>query len=162
MSGITPPDILAGADVLHDLNESYDQLDPETAYRLLVATEELQVQVKAAISNLRQQLIQKIEQPITVDGKTISKSQQMKWRPRQAQIQQRVIDVCLGVIEETGEVLPKEEAVALAVRLMGDMFVSPSTEPKVTGLREIGFTSLKKVADEEFTKWELNVEEPKK
>lgn len=152
---VEPNDLLAGADVCARLNECWDQLDLDQTIPLLEASEVLLAQVKSLVGNLRMQAVNQIEQPRVVAGKTWSKVRSFKSRPRHNEIQKRVVDVATGHTDE-GEVLDKDDAVKLAVRLMAEMFVSPSTEPKVGGLKQIGFKGgVKGISDEEFTGWDL-------
>jgi hypothetical protein len=147
-------DLDACGDVFDWLAEHADELPPEKAIEMLEAAQNLQNKLKLAVDLLRSRALSTIEQPILIGRVAYSKKPQIKQRPDQTKIAGKVVR--LAVCDaETGEKLDDTETVAeRAVALMQSLYVSPSTVPKVGGIRNLGMT-MQEVTREEHTGWEL-------
>ena len=75
-------------------------------------------------------------QPIQVDGTVYMKDVPTKYRARQDEIASAVVRK--ASYDDEGELRDTRAAVEIAVRIMRDLYVSPSVDPKVGGLNHLG------------------------
>lgn len=137
-------DLLAMKDVAEGLTDLSGTLSAEQSVVLLDAAREVYKALGNTIAFLESRAISQIEQPILVsDGKgnttAWSKKAEFKKRPNMPAIRLLVNQVAIDAVldRDTGDVSPME-AVAKAVELMEGLYVSPSTMPKVGGVKELG------------------------
>jgi hypothetical protein len=134
-------DIEAVGDVLDYVAEQSDSMEPDLAIQMINALNELERKLKMARSLCETQAKRTLEgKPIKVDGKVYAERDTGKWRPSQSRIRQAIVRNALA--DDQGRVVKSRQAVAeRAVTIMYDLFVSPSTMPKVTGLKSLGLTN---------------------
>lgn len=137
-------DLLAMKDVADGLSDLSSSLSAEQSVVLLDAAREAHKALANAIAFLESRAIAQMEQPILISdghGNTSawSKKAEFKRRPDMPIIRRLVNEVAIDAVldRSTGEVSPSE-AVAKAVALMEALYVSPSTMPKVGGVKELG------------------------
>ena len=137
-------DLLAMKDVADGLSDLSSSLSAEQAIVLIDAATEAHKALGDAIAFLKSRAIDQLEQPILIAdgaGNTAawSKKATFKRRPNMPAIRLLVNQVSVDAVmnRETGDVSPME-AVAKAVELMEALYVSPSTMPKVGGVKELG------------------------
>ena len=152
---INNADIDAAGDVMTTLNNEYDEMNAEQALDMLYHLEHLKATVDAAVSNVRSQALGKMElSPILVGDVVYKKSPDIKSRPIQDKILTLVIrhgqDAAKG---RTGKAAI-EAAVRAAAGMMSKLYVSPSTAPKVGGVKALGL-NMGDVTVEEHTGWKL-------
>lgn len=140
MAEIELSDIQASTDVLAQLYNEADGFDVEKSITYLNAVLALEVQVKAAKSELEARALRLLEQPILVGNRAYSKKLVVKQRPIHDKITARVMRVAATSDASTGEVLSAAQAAENATKLMTQLFVAPSTLPKAGGLKAIGLT----------------------
>ena len=152
-------DLLAMKDVAEGLSDLAGTLSAEQAVILLDAAEQAHKALGDSIAFLKSRAIDQLEQPILVSdgaGNTTawSKKAEFKKRPNMPVIRELVNKVAVkAVIDENGEASPYD-AVAKAVELMEGLYVSPSTLPKVGGVKELG-VQFDEVFREEHTGFSL-------
>lgn len=153
-------DLLAMKDVADGLSDLSSSLSAEQCVVLLDAAEEAHKALGDAIAFLKSRAIDQLEQPILVSdgaGNTSawSKKATFKKRPDMPKIRGLVNIAAYdaAVDHETGEINPRD-AVAKAVELMEGLYVSPSSMPKVGGVKELGVT-FDEVFHEEHTGFQL-------
>lgn len=157
MAEITVADLKAATDVLQQLVADAEGLGVTKAIPLLEALAELEAQAKAVRSELTTRAIRGLEQPLIIGNKVWRKSPKIKLRPDQARIGSLVRQLVVKP-DDNGELPPVDAAVEATINIMSAMYVSPSTEPKVTGLKLIGKT-VGDVCNEESNGYELKFQE---
>ena len=137
-------DLEAMKDVAEGLSDLASSLSAEQSVILLDAARDAHKALDNAIAFLESRAIQQIEQPILVsDGRgnttAWSKKAEFKKRPNMTVIRSLVNIAAIDAVidRDTGEVSPMD-AVAKAISLMEGLYVSPSTMPKVGGVKELG------------------------
>lgn len=150
---ISTADILAMCDVADQLAGEAADLAADDALALLEAVQVAVAALKNAESYLKSRAITTIEQPILVGHTAYSKVAVTKQRPDQALIKRAVVSLAASPDEE-GEAPTAGDAAQRAVDLMAAMYVSPSTLPKVGGLRAMNL-ELSDVCSDEHTGWDL-------
>lgn len=146
-------DLDACGDVFDWLCENADSLSAEKAIEMLEAAQQLHGKLRKAIDMLETQALGLIEQPILIGRVAYSKTPAIKLRPEQNKIAGRVCDLA-SMPDANGEVLTAYDTAVVAVGLMKDLYVSPSTKPKVGGVKALGY-NMADVTVEEHTGWEL-------
>lgn len=154
MEDVTIHDLAACGDVFDWLYENADSLSAEKAIEMLEAAQQLHGRLRSAIHMLETQALKSIEQPILIGRVAYSKKPSIKKRPEQNKIAARVCDLASQPDMDTGEVGTTYDAAVAAVEMMRALYVSPSTQPKVGGVRNIGY-KMDDVTTEERTGWEL-------
>lgn len=137
----THADVLASTDVLRDIDELSDSLDPVDAIEYRVVVEKVLAAAKQTIDLLNTQLIRTMEagQEIVRDGRMFYVShKEDRARFDHSAIAGRVIRRSVEPLlnTETGEVYDPtaEDSARRAVQLMSDIYLSDSTKAKVTVL----------------------------
>lgn len=147
-------DLDACGDVFDWLCENADSLSAEKSIEMLEAAQALHGRLRKAIDMLETQALGLIEQPILIGRVAYSKRPGIKLRPEQTKIAKRVCDLA-STPDENGEAPTSYDTAVIAVGLMRDLYVSPSTKPKVGGVKALGY-NLADVTREEHTGWELH------
>lgn len=150
---ITPADILAAADVLQQAAKEAEGTGAAMAIPLLEALDQLDMQAKAARSELKTQAIRGLEQPLMLGNRVWRKVPSIKKRPEQERIANMVKKLAATPDPNTGE-LHAIESVDRAVAIMSALYVSPSAIPKAGGLRILG-VYIDDVSNEENTGYDL-------
>lgn len=133
----THPDLAAAGDVVRDLVETIDSLNPEQALALRTALEGVQAEVRTALSMLDSHLLNTLEQPAQVGDTVYMRKRTYKKRPLHDEIKRLLVNRST-VDLDTGELIDTPRAAAeRAVALTYDLFVSPSTVPKVAGVKQL-------------------------
>jgi hypothetical protein len=131
------PDIAAMCDVLDDLTERTDTMSADQAVALMHAVTEMGTKVKALEGLLRTRLIVTLEgQPKRIGNTTYIPEATGKYETNHGKIRSRVAS--LASVDADGELLPARAAADRAVDFMVKLFVAPSSEPKIGGLKELG------------------------
>lgn len=149
-------DLLAMKDVAEGLMDASTGLSAEQALVLLDAAQAAYKALGDAIAFLQSRAISQLEDNPVLIGRTAwSKVPAFKRRPNQAAIRQLVTDEAhaRALNKETGEIDPAIAAVA-AIALMEGLYVSPSTVPKVGGVKALG-AEMEDVMRDEHTGFEL-------
>lgn len=134
-------DILAMIDVLNELGEVSDQLDASSAARMRGAIGQLKAKVTEVFQLLDSQLAKMLDgQPVEVDGAVFMVKDKQSYVPDQSSIARSVVRQ--AAVDSNGEMCGAVEAAERAVRLMADLYVSASTEPKVGGLKALGLSKV--------------------
>lgn len=155
MPEIDRHDLEACGDVFDWLTENADALSADKAIEMLEAARRAETKLKAAISMLQSQAMQTMERrPIVVDNVVYSKRPAMKQRPELPKIITAVVEWASAPNRATGEVPTAFEAATSAADAMINLYVSPSTVPKITGLKVLGLR-LGDVTHKEHTGYEL-------
>jgi hypothetical protein len=150
-------DLEACGDVAAWLAEQSDSLSAEQAVEMLSEARKVHRAFALAIDMLETQALQLIEQPILVGHTAWAKKPVLKKRPRQGQIA-ATVEAMAARPDENGEFPPAFEVASKAVTLMAALYVSPSTLPKVGGVKALGL-EMTDVVDEEHTGFELKATE---
>jgi hypothetical protein len=153
MADVNKHDLEAIGDVAAWLAEQSDSLPPAQAAELLTEARKVAKALSMAISLLEAQLLSTIEQPVLVGNTVWSKVPAMKKRPDQQRIA-RLVVMSAALPDENGELPTANEAAAEATRMMSALYVSPSTVPKVGGLKQLGVEYGDFITDE-HTGWDL-------
>lgn len=146
-------DLQACEDVFDWLIENADSLSAEKAIEMLEAARATQAKLKTAISMLETQALNSIEQPILIGRVAYAKKPSYKRRPDQTLIGRTVAEHA-SASDDNGEAPTAWEAASTAVVFMKALYVSPSTEPKVSGVKALGL-EMDDVCREEHTGFEL-------
>lgn len=142
-------DIHAMCDVLDDIGEASDDIPSIDAIEIKDAITALRTKATTVIGLLDVQILSELDgQPIQHNDRIFTAERTGKWRPDQSRIRSHVVRA--ACVNDDGEMLPTRDAVDRAVRIMNDLFVSPATVPKQTGLKLLGLTN-KDVCDWEHT-----------
>ena len=134
---MTPADVRATIDVMTDVGESSDSLNPVDALEMLEAVQEVMKSVRETAGLLESQLVAVLESPREFNGTLYEIVPNGKWRPDHSKVQAKVKQHSL-VDTETGELRSKDQAVERAISLMHGCYVSPNGMPKVGGLDTVG------------------------
>lgn len=146
---ITPEDVLAAADVLHDVDEASDSLSIEDAVAYREAVTSLMAAARMTLALIDTQLVTTLESPREINGMRYEvKPSDGKWRPDHSKVAARVKQYAL-VDMETGEMRDAPAAVDRAMLIMEDLYVAKSTMPKVGALEKLGGTKKWDVAEQE-------------
>jgi hypothetical protein len=148
MTEVEHPDVAAMLDVIDDMVEQTDSLGVEDGIKMREAIVELRRRANVLLGLIDTQLISILESPREVNGVRYEvRKSDGKWRPDHSKVVP-VVRTNAMVDLETGEIHEGASAVERAISIMEDLYVSPSTMPKVGALEKIG---LKKwdVADQE-------------
>jgi hypothetical protein len=154
VADINRADLQAIRDVAAQLTEQADSLGAEEAIILMGEAKAAMQTLKAAIDLLESQALHLIEQPILIGKTAWSKKPTFKQRPDQDRIARFVINAAVVPNEETGELPHPRDVAEAAVAIMSGLYVSPSTVPKVGGVRKIGL-DMDDVCQQEHTGFEL-------
>lgn len=157
MTEVTKGDLQAIGDIAVWLAEESDQMSAEQAVELLTEARKVHRALGNAIALLETQALKTIEQPILVGTTAWSKKPAFKKRPRQQAIA-HTVEALATRPDVNGEVPPAYEVAERAVKMMSDLYVSPSTLPKVGGVKALGL-EMNDVVDEEHTGFELKATE---
>jgi len=143
-------DIEAIGDVLDQIAEAADSLDAKESVEFMVALNAVNAKLKIAMTLCETQAKRTLDgQPIKVGDTLYVEKDTGKWRPDQSRIRARVVSMA-AVDLATGEIVAGPIAAERAVDMMYQLFVSPSTMPKVGGLDYLGLDK-RDVADWERT-----------
>lgn len=155
MTVVSKADLYAITDVANLLLQEADGIEsPEQAIELAQEARKAIAVLTAAAKMLEAQALAHMEsRPVLVGDAAYRKAPVIKMRPDQMLVK-RVVTKVAARPDEDGVLPELDVAVAAAVDLMADMYVSPSTVPKVGGLRRMGLT-LDDVCSEEHTGFEL-------
>lgn len=153
MTQINIHDLQAISDVAKWLAEQADDLSADQAVELLTEARKAQEALKWAIEMLEARAIKTIEQPILVGRTAWSKVPSFKKRPDNNLIL-RVVAETSAAPDENGVIPTPLEAARTATDRMASLYVSPSTVPKVGGVKALGL-NMADVTTEEHTKWTL-------
>lgn len=147
-------DMLAMAiPALQDIAEASDSMNAAEALEVLDELAVLKKHLDAATGLVRSQAVKVLEQPAQVGDTVWFRQEVGKWRPDTRRINQ-VVHQAAVIDRETGEIRNAEEAAEEAIRVMRDMYVSPSSMPKAGALERLGVEK-KEIASWERTGWEL-------
>lgn len=149
MSDVNVHDLEAVSDVAARLAEMADSLSAEQAITLLHSAERAMLALKIAVDMLEAQALGRLEQPIVVGHTAYSKKPSFKKRPDQRLIQRVVVEKASHP-DVNGEVPTAFEAADAATKMMAELYVSPSTLPKVGGVQALGI-EMQDVTAEEHT-----------
>lgn len=127
-------DLLAVMDVIGRLIELSDEMDLETAVATLEVLGQLGSEVRRAQSMVETQEMRLLEQPKIIDGQRYVKTPKYTRRFDHDRVARLVRDRA-AVDRRTGEVNHTMAAVGLAISLMRKIYVSDSTDAKVTALK---------------------------
>lgn len=153
MAEISTADLEAVGDVAASLAEQSDMLSAEKAIELLEAARKAQMSLRLAVDMLESRALATIEQPILIGRTAWSKVASFKKRPDQARLDSHVFRACALTID--GELVDSPtDAVQAAIEAMKALYVSPSTVPKVGGVRALGL-ELDDITALEHSGWEL-------
>lgn len=130
-------DVAAMESVLDDVKTNVEALDVEAAIRMLEAVKQLKANAHDTIAHIEVWLTEILESPREFNGKLYEVKSAGKWRPDHDEIKRHAREVAF-VEQETGEMYGTIETAQRAVDLMYELFVSPSTMPKVGGLERMG------------------------
>ena len=153
MTEVDIHDLEACGDVFDWLAEASDSMDAQTAITMLEGALAVQAKLKVAIDLLRSQALKTIEQPILIGSVAYAKKPSFKMRPDQ-QLLARVVTELAAHPDENGELPTASVAAATATNMMKALYVSPSTVPKVGGVKALGL-EMDMVCREEHTGFEL-------
>lgn len=129
--GITPADVAAAADVVRAIGEMSDSIGFEEAAELRQALCELMPVVKDTIALLNTELLRQVEtQPRRHNGYTYDRRPKRRWKFDHELIRQAIANQ-FGVGQARRSIVDALDAHAA-------IYVSPSTEAKVGGLRKVG------------------------
>ena len=154
MSEVNVHDLEAIGDIADWIIEESDSLSTEKSVELLVALRMALNKMKLAVDMLEAQALRTIEQPVVMDNRVWAKKPSFKKRPDFTVIAARVVSTAIEPDHETGEMRTPEEAAERAVRIMRALYVSPSTVPKTTGVRNLGL-EMDDITREEHVGFEL-------
>lgn len=160
MADIELSDIQAGTDVLAQLYREADSFDVQKAIMFGAACRAMRVQLDAAQAALDAQALHLLEQPVLIGKIAYSKKLKPgKVRARHDKIQERVVKLAVRDESGDGEVVLAGDAAERAVKMMAALYVSPSTEAKVGGVKALGYNMSDVTREEEPTGYELKVTE---
>lgn len=157
MSDINRADLQAIRDVAAALTEQSDSVTLEQAVILMREAKAAAATLRAAIDLLESRALSLIEQPVMVGNVVYSKKPEFKRRPDQTLIK-RVVTEVAAAPDENGELPTAHDAATRAVATMAALYVSPSTVPKVGGVKALGL-SMSDVCEEEHTGFTLSITE---
>lgn len=150
---VVAADLQAINDVVQLLAESSDSLTTEQAIELIEAARKAQQSLKAAIEMLEAQAISTIERPLLMGNVVWTKVPSVKKRPVPNIIDKAVLT--FSAHPDGDGVMPTAyEAAQTAINMMKGLYVSPSTVPKVGGVKALGL-DMGDVCTEEHTGYEL-------
>lgn len=153
MTEVNVADLQAIGDIADWLIEESDSLPTDRAIELLEACTVAAAKLKMAMSMLQSQALSTIEQPILIGRVAWAKKPTFKQRPNQSLIAATVIDFAARP-DNNGEVPTAHEAATTATNLMRGLYVSPSTVPKVGGVKDLDL-EMSDVTREEHVGFEL-------
>lgn len=153
MTEVNKHDLEAIGDVAVWLAEQSDALSAEQAVELLSEARLVHKSLGLAIDMLEAQALRLIEQPILVGTTAWSKKPTFKKRPDRPKIMARVAQLAVAD-SDTGEIREPQAVADAAIKLMADLYVSPSTVPKVGGVTALGY-KMDDVVSDEHTGFEL-------
>lgn len=142
-------DIDAMLDVLTDLGEQADA-SPEVTAPIYEALTRLGAHVTAVKGLFESGLKNGLEQPQVIGARLYAAKPDGKWRPDHQAIKSNIISTAI-LDRETGERRDAEDAARLAVELTYGIFVAEKSDPKVTGLKAIGFADKRAASEWEHT-----------
>ena len=135
-----------------------DRLDRNDSVEMIAALDDLGRAVSDTLSYARHHLMGMLDaQPTEIGGRLWKKQMDGKWRADHGTLAQRVAEHAT-VDRQTGEVRDVRTAVREALRIMSDLYVSPSTVPKTGALEKMGILK-KEIAEWEFTGYRIVVED---
>jgi hypothetical protein len=148
---VTPQDVLAAADVLHDVDENTDSMSIEDAVAMREAVVALMSATRMTLALLDTQLVNTLESPREINGMRYEvRKSDGKWRPDHSKVVPAVrAKACIDM--GTGELVDAFAAAERAIAIMEDLYVSASTMPKVGALDKLG-----------LKKWDVAEQEPGK
>lgn len=136
IKGITPADVAAAEAVVRDVGEMSDSIGFEEAADLRTALLTLLDATKGSLAVLETELLRQVEkQPRRYRGFTYDRKPKRSWRFHHEEIRQKTVSTILA---QTGPVPGLKDALVDALDLHSDIYISPSTEAKVGGLKKIG------------------------
>lgn len=153
MEPVNRHDLQAIGDIARWLTEQADDLSAEQAVELIREAKLARKALDDAIAMLEAQAKKLIEQPILVGHTVWSKAPTMKKRPDQALIATVVVSTSCAP-DDNGELPHPRDAAQMAVDKMVALYVSPSTVPKIGGVKALGLR-IDDVTIEEHTGFEL-------
>lgn len=131
------PDIEAMLDVIDDMGDDTDSLEVEEAIRLRESVVELRRRANVLLGLIDTQLIDTLESPREFNGQRYRIGTEGKWVPFHDKVTAEVKARAL-VNRDTGEMREPGPAVEVAIALMKDCYVAPSTFPKTGALDKMG------------------------
>lgn len=123
--------------VIDEIVGDVQSFNVERALEMLQALQGMASHLRQAIGAVETHLCDVLESPREFNGKLYEIKNAGKWRPDHDEIKQRV-RAASSLDAATGELLDRQMAVEIAVDIMYDLFVSPSTMPKTGGLERLG------------------------
>lgn len=149
---ITDGDLLAMLDVLEAIGEASDTLDGPYAARMRALVAQVKTKAGEVFGLLETRLMELTDgQAIVVDGEVFVKGDKVAYRPDWPVIRKAILATAL----RDGAATATDAAVTV-VDIMQELYVSPSTKPKVGGLKKVGL-NLSKAGRDEITGAELKV-----
>lgn len=152
-----PQDIDAMCDVLIDIAEQADAA-PDVSAPIYEALGRLAKRVAEVKGLFETGLTNGLEQPRQVGTRLYAAKPEGKWRANHQAIKSNIISTAV-LDRATGELRDAEDAARHAVELTYGVFVADKSDPKVTGLKAIGFPDKRAASEWENTGKRLVVTE---
>jgi hypothetical protein len=132
----TTADVSAMLDVIGGVTERADSMDFTTAVEFMDALDEVKRKAAEAIDLIRMELLRQVESgPRSYEGRTFVAVNDVVTRFDNDEILRRA--AIRSMMDDNGEILPAGVAVENLAKAVKDLYLAPSTKPKVTALDEL-------------------------
>jgi len=145
---VTIGDIAAAIDVVAEMVNECDSMTVDEALAMYDLVGQMTSELKRAASMLETQAKSLLEGGgRQIGDRMYGIKPSGKWRYRHDALADDIRVRALGIDETTGEQRSARDAVEIAIKLMQEAYVSPSTEPKKGLLAKLGYTDTPQIAE---------------